>query len=199
VQRLDDSGTWQDVAFPRTPPCVGIAVALLGPGESQTRTFAAEASVGTYRVVYAYNPTDGSGQALAISDPYDVETVPMQPSDGTGSVAPPAAGPPVGYLSGQVTIGPLQPVQRIGVPPPTPSPEACTARGLVVYQADTGAEVARFALGPDCAYSVALPPGNHRVELDRRGIDRSMDLPRVVTISAGQTTRLDVSIDTGIR
>jgi hypothetical protein len=69
----------------------------------------------------------------------------------------------------------------------------------VVYQADAGAEVARFALGPDCAYSVALPPGNHRVELDRRGIDRSMDLPRVVTISAGQTTRLDVSIDTGIR
>jgi hypothetical protein len=48
-------------------------------------------------------------------------------------------------------------------------------------------------------YSMALPPGNYRVELDRRGIDRSMDLPRVVTITTGQATRLDVSIDTGIR
>ncbi len=199
VQRLDDTGTWQDVAFPPTPPCVGIAAALLGPGESQSRTFAADADAGTYRVVYAYNPTDGSGQALCVSDPYDVNTAPVPPSDGTGAIAPPVAPSPLGYLEGQVTIGPLQPVQRVGVPPPTPSPAACTARGLVVYQADTGAEVARFALGPDCGYSAALSPGNYRVELKRSGIDRSMDLPRVVTITAGQVTRLDVSIDTGIR
>jgi hypothetical protein len=199
VQRLDDAGTWQDLAYPRTPPCVGIAAALLGPGESQTRTYAADANAGTYRVVYVYNPTDGSAQALALSDPYDVDNGPVQPTDGTGSVAPLVAPSPLGYLEGQVTIGPLQPVQRVGVPPPTPSPAACTARGLVVYQADTGAEVARFALGPDCSYSAALPPGNYRVELDRSGIDRSMDLPRVVTITAGQVTRLDVSIDTGIR
>jgi len=72
VQRLDDAGEWQDVEFPRTPPCIGIAVALLGPGASQTKTFAALADPGTYRVVYAYNPTDGSRQALAVSDPYDV-------------------------------------------------------------------------------------------------------------------------------
>ena len=71
--------------------------------------------------------------------------------------------------------------------------------GLVVYRADTGAEAARFPLGPDCRYSVALSPGSYRVELNRRGIDFSRDLPRVVTITAGQTTRLDVSIDTGIR
>jgi len=130
-------------------------------------------------VVYAYNPTDGSGQALAVSDPYDVTSV--------------------GYLEGQVSIGPLQPVQRVGVPPPTPSPAVCTARGLVVYEAGTGAEAARFPLGPDCRYSVVLPPGTYRVELDRRGIDFSKDLPREVTIVAGQVTRLDISIDTGIR
>ena len=97
----------------------------------------------------------------------------------------------MGYLEGQVTIGPLQPVERVGVPPPTPSPAVCTARGLVVYQADTGAEAARFPLGPDCHYRVALPASNYRVELDRRGIDFSKDLPRVVTITAGQTTQLD--------
>jgi hypothetical protein len=195
VQRLDDAGDWQDVVFPRTPPCIGIAAALLGPGESRSATFAADASVGTYRVVCAYTTTDGGGQGLAVSDPYDVTTMVV----GTGSDSSPAQPPLMGYLEGQVSIGPLQPVERVGVPPPTPSPAVCTARGLVVFQADTGAEAARFPLGPDCHYSVALAPGSYRVELDRRGIDFSKDLPRVVTIVAGQTTRLDLSIDTGIR
>ena len=199
VQRLDDAGDWQDLTFPRTPPCIGVAVALLGPGESQTRTVAADTDLGTYRVVYAYTPTDGSGQGLAASDPYEVTSPASAQANGTGSGPPPVQVPPMGYLEGQVTIGPLQPVERVGVPPPTPSPAVCTARGLVVYQADTGAEAARFPLGPDCHYRVALPAGNYRVELDRRGIDLSRDLPRVVTITAGQTTQLDLDIDTRIR
>jgi hypothetical protein len=160
---------------------------LLGPGESQTRQIAAEADPGTYRVTYAYDTTDGSGPGLAVSDPYDVDPASM------------ASGPPVGYLEGQVSIGPLQPVERVGVPPPTPSPAVCTARGLAVYEINTGAEAARFPPGPDCHYQVALPPGTYRVELDRRGIDFSKDLPRVVQITPGQSTRLDLSIDTGIR
>jgi hypothetical protein len=105
----------------------------------------------------------------------------------------------MGYLEGHANIGPLQPVERVGVPPPTPSPAVCTARGLVMFDVQTGAEAARFDLGPDCTYRVALPPGSYRVELQRRGIDLSKDLPQTVTISAGQTTRLDISIDTGIR
>jgi hypothetical protein len=44
-----------------------------------------------------------------------------------------------------------------------------------------------------------LAPGTYRVELQRRGIDISKDLPQTVTISTGNTTRLDISIDTGIR
>jgi hypothetical protein len=75
----------------------------------------------------------------------------------------------------------------------------CTSRGLVVYAVDSGAEVARVAFQPDCTYSVALPPGNYRIELDRHGIENSKDLPRTVTVVAGHTTQLDVTIDTGIR
>jgi len=199
VQRLDDAGEWQDVVFPRTPPCIGIAAALLGPGQSQSKTFPADTNPGTYRVVYTYSPTDGSGQALAVSDPYAVQATEVDQVDGSDSNPVSVPIPAVGYLEGQVSIGPLQPVERVGVPPPTPSPAACTARGLVVYAADTGAEAARFSLGPDCYYSVALPAGTFQVQLDRRGIDFSKDLPKVVTIVAGQTTRLDLSIDTGIR
>ena len=112
-------------------------------------------------------------------------------------VAPPTS--EEGYLQGLVSIGPLQPVERVGLPTPTPPPAVCTSRGLVVYSADTGAELRRVAFASDCTYRVALKPGSYRVELDRQGIDTSRDLPRAVTIESGQTTQLDVRIDTGIR
>jgi len=112
------------------------------------------------------------------------------------TTAPSAAS---GYLEGRASIGPLQPVERVGVPAPTPSPAACSARGLVVFDAQTGAEASPFDLASDCTYRVALAPGIYRVELQRRGIDRSRDLPQTVTISPRQATRLDISIDTGIR
>lgn len=105
----------------------------------------------------------------------------------------------MGFLEGRATIGPLQPVERVGAPSPTPLPAACTSRGLVVYSAASGAEITRFAFSPDCTYSVTLPAGSYRVELDRRGIDTSRDLPKTITILSGQTTQLNVSIDTGIR
>jgi hypothetical protein len=96
----------------------------------------------------------------------------------------------MGYLEGRASIGPLQQVERVGMPPPTPSPAACAARGLVVFDAQTGAEATRFDLASDCTFRVALSPGTYRVELQRRGIDSSKDLPQTVTISAGETTRL---------
>jgi hypothetical protein len=110
-----------------------------------------------------------------------------------------ASGQGLGYLEGHASIGPLQPVERVGVPPPTPSPAACSSRGLVVVDVHTGAEASRFDLQPDCSFRVGLSPGTYRVELQRRGIDSSKDLPQTVSIAAGQTTRLDLSIDTGIR
>jgi len=68
-----------------------------------------------------------------------------------------------------------------------------------MVDAQTGVGAARFDLQPDCTFRVALLPGTYRVELQRRSIDNSKDLPQTVSIAAGQTTRLDLSIDTGIR
>ena len=104
-----------------------------------------------------------------------------------------------GYLEVRASIGPVEPVQRIGVPSPTPSSAVCSSRGVVVYTSDTGAEVERVSFAPDCTCRVALAPGRYRVELDRHGIDLSRDLPQTVQVQQGQTTSLDVSIDTGIR
>jgi hypothetical protein len=73
LQQRDDTGAWHDVVYPRTPPCVGIAVALLGPGETQTRTFAAPDDPGTFQVVYTYHASDGSA-GMAVSAPIVVSS-----------------------------------------------------------------------------------------------------------------------------
>lgn len=106
----------------------------------------------------------------------------------------------VGYLEGRASIGPLTPVEKVGVPPPTPSPAACAARGLTVREATGDTEVAKFNLQSDCTYRVALRPGSYVVNLARtQGIGGSKDLPQIVAIESGKTVRLDISIDTGIR
>jgi hypothetical protein len=73
VQQQADDGSWQDIVLPRTPPCIGIAVRQLGPGESQSKTLSASADPGTYRLTYTYSAADGS-QAVAVSDPFTVAT-----------------------------------------------------------------------------------------------------------------------------
>ena len=115
-------------------------------------------------------------------------------------VVSPAPAGAVGYLEGRAAIGPLTPVEKVGVPSPTPSPAMCTAQGLTIHDARSSAEVARFSLQPDCTYRVALKPGRYVVDLMRtQGIGGSKDLPKTVDIEGGRTLRLDISIDTGIR
>ncbi|HLC06400.1 MAG TPA: hypothetical protein VJK02_25490 [Anaerolineales bacterium] len=44
-----------------------------------------------------------------------------------------------------------------------------------------------------------LPAGSYLVDVNHAGIDSAAGLPAKVEILAGQTSRLDVDIDTGIR
>ncbi|HEX5505505.1 MAG TPA: hypothetical protein VFW96_23000 [Thermomicrobiales bacterium] len=136
--------------------------------------------------------------------------VPVATATRAGSPAPAASAAPVasaspgavapGYLEGRAAIGPLQPVERVGVPTPTPPPAVCTARSLAIDAADGRTPVTTVRLQPDCTYRVALPPGTYVVRLAQQpGIGGSKDLPKTVTIASGQTTRLDIAIDTGIR
>ncbi len=104
-----------------------------------------------------------------------------------------------GYLEGRVSIGPLTPVERIGVPSPTPSPQICSSRGLAIFREDGRTQVTSFNLQPDCTYRVALPPGRYVVRLKPGVSGFSKDLPATVQIESGRTTRLDLHIDTGIR
>lgn len=52
---------------------------------------------------------------------------------------------------------------------------------------------------PETGYSVPLKPGTYVVDIPHPGIGGSRELPATVTLQNGETVRLDISIDTGIR
>ena len=105
----------------------------------------------------------------------------------------------MGTLTGHVTIGPLQPVQRQGEPAPTPGPEVYAAWEIVVHTLDMRKEVARAAIDDEGTYAVELRAGTYTVTAEQttgRGLSQST---HTVGITAGQTTQQDIDIDTGIR
>lgn len=106
-----------------------------------------------------------------------------------------------GSLCGNVTVGPLTPVETPGWKP-SPEPIVFTSRGLVVYEADGRTKVADIgieAAGYNGKYCITLKPGSYVLDLRKNGIERADVLPKAVTIYAGKPTIVDVDIDTGIR
>ena len=103
-----------------------------------------------------------------------------------------------GTLAGHVTIGPLCPVEPCNVSPEVRA-AAYDARKILIYARDRNSLIKTVSIGADGNYSVSLPPGQYHVDINHIGIDRSPDVPAEVEISAGETVRLDISIDTGIR
>ena len=104
-----------------------------------------------------------------------------------------------GVLEGHVTIGPLVPVVIEGQPEPTPAPEVYAAREIVIFASDGVTEVVRAKIDPNGNYRIDLPADTFIVDINHAGIDFAKALPEEVVILAGQVTRLDVDIDTGIR
>ena len=103
-----------------------------------------------------------------------------------------------GTLSGKVSIGPICPVERVGVPCPVP-PEAYTSREVIVYTSNGTTVVARAHFNSDGTYRFELPAGQYVVAIPQSGIGGSKDLPKTITVSVGKTTTFDFDIDTGIR
>jgi hypothetical protein len=103
----------------------------------------------------------------------------------------------MGALTGNVTIGPLCPVEPCTVTPDQLA-AAYTARTIVV-SIPRDAVIAEAVPDPYTGYTFILKPGTYFVDIKHHGIDRSPELPKTVTIRAGETIRLDISIDTGMR
>lgn len=101
-----------------------------------------------------------------------------------------------GNLAGRVMRGPLSAAVRGAMPSPSePAPNI----KLVVLTVD-GKEITFAVTNAQGMYSISLPPGSYRIEATSlAGIEFTKDLPATVTITEGKETRLDISIDTGIR
>jgi hypothetical protein len=113
------------------------------------------------------------------------------------NTAAPGSGGGTGTLTGNVTIGPLCPVEPCTVTPDRLT--AAFAARTIVVSIPGGAVIAEAVPDPYTGYSFILKPGTYVVDIRYQGIDWSPELPTTVTIRAGETIRLDISIDTGIR
>jgi hypothetical protein len=102
-----------------------------------------------------------------------------------------------GYLEGYVTIGPICPVQQENVTCPVPA-SAYEARKIVI-STEEAQVVTLVDIDSEGFYRVALAPDTYIVDINHIGMDHSADVPTAVTILEGQTTVLNISIDTGIR
>ena len=109
----------------------------------------------------------------------------------------PGSGGGTGTLTGNVTIGPLCPVEPCTVIPDRLT--AAYAARTIVVSIQGGAVIAEAVPDPNTGYSFILKPGTYVVDIKHQGIDRSPELPKTVTIRAGETIRLDIAIDTGIQ
>jgi len=103
-----------------------------------------------------------------------------------------------GTLKGKADIGPICPVEQIGVPCPVPV-EAYTSRSIIVFTKDTHKEVLETHFKADGTYQIQLPAGTYTIELAPNGIDHASGLPKDIIIQSGETIELNLSIDTGIR
>jgi hypothetical protein len=113
------------------------------------------------------------------------------------NTALPVPGVGTGTLTGNVSIGPLCPVEPCMIDPDRLV--AAYAARTIVISLSGGAVITETVPDPHSGYSIALKPGTYSVDIGHQGIDRSPDLPKTVTIRKGQTVRLDISIDTGVR
>jgi hypothetical protein len=110
---------------------------------------------------------------------------------------PAETGNTTGILTGKVSIGPLCPVEPCTIPHDR-LVAAYAARPITISTPD-GIGVTTLTADPESGYTISLKAGTYVISIPKQGIGGSPDLPATVTIRSGETVRLDISIDTGIR
>lgn len=107
-----------------------------------------------------------------------------------------------GVLKGKISIGPLCPVESIPPDPGClPTAETYKAWAVDVWSSDKRTKVTTLDPKLDGNYLITLPAGNYMVDFDvvkNNSIGRS-NLPVLITVNKGDTTNLNIDIDTGIR
>ena len=106
--------------------------------------------------------------------------------------------PQTGTLEGEVTIGPILPVEKEGGKREIPC-EVYQARKVMVYDKNGRNLVKQVDIDCNGHYSVELRAGVYTVDINRIGIDNSRDVPKKIEIRSRESVEVNIDIDTGIR
>ncbi len=130
--------------------------------------------------------------------PYTISLITSTPYTATisvvvGELKKPTA---VGTVMGTVSIGPICPVEREGVPCEI-SAEVYTSRNVVVYAKNGITVITKQPLDTTGHFKLDLAPGHYQLQIDPAGISAGEKKP--ITVVSGETMVTDFDIDTGIR
>ena len=105
---------------------------------------------------------------------------------------------PKGTLHGKINIGPVTNIER-GDRRQSDLSKFYSGKILLVYTSDKKTMIARAPVDKKGDYRCSLEPGRYIVDMKLPFPQRSSDLPKEVEIKPGETLRLNIKIDTGIR
>jgi hypothetical protein len=106
---------------------------------------------------------------------------------------------PSGFLEGHLKILLSREVELADGTPAPGTAENYTEYPLIVLGRDGKTEVARVTANASGNYHVELPPGDYLLDVQRRPRGRVRATPRPFTMVSGQTVRVDMDVDTGVR
>ena len=147
---------------------------------------------------------DGRAQGdVAPPAPGEREAPSPPPAPGEQEAPSPQQAPTTGVLFGSVTtmLPPTAGPREGGVPGPIPGGSSAPVAVAHVGIAPVGSSHIWWVVtSVDGSFAIRVPAGTYRVTLEARpGMGVARGLPATVTVEAGQQTRLDIHLDTGIR
>ncbi len=103
-----------------------------------------------------------------------------------------------GTLQGNMTIGPICPVEQVGHPC-NPTPQMYAAHQVFVYNSDRTKLITMLTPDAQGNFSATLSAGTYLIDLQHQSIGAIRGAPATVTVMTGKIATMLISIDTGIR
>jgi hypothetical protein len=106
---------------------------------------------------------------------------------------------PSGFLEGHMKILLSKEVELADGTPAPVTAENYGDYPLIVLSQDRKTEISRVTVDGNGDYRVELPPGDYVLDVQRRPRGRVRATPRPFRVVSGQTVRVDMDVDTGVR
>jgi hypothetical protein len=104
-----------------------------------------------------------------------------------------------GTLEGHLKIISLKEVELAGGKPAKLTAENYAEYPLIILSKDRQKEIARVAPDRDGNYRVSLPTGEYVLDVQGRRPGGVRATPQPFSVVSGQTVRVDMDVDTGVR